>query len=66
MSTVQILYKQYKSLPETIQNQLKDLILNESIKKDSLRNQIIDGLIDVKKIRKGESKALTLSDIFDE
>lgn len=65
MSTVQILYKQYQSLPEAIKNELKELILNDSNKKTTLKEQIVAGLNDVKSIKNGTVKPLTLSDIFD-
>jgi len=66
MSTVQILYKQYQSLPEAIKNELKELILNDSNKKTTLKEQIVAGLNDVKSIKNGTVKPLTLSEIFDE
>lgn len=66
MSTVQILYKQYQSLPEAIKNELKEMILNDSNEKTSLKDQIVAGLNDVKKIKNGTLKPMTLSEIFDE
>ena len=66
MSTVQILYKQYQFSPEAIKNELKEMILNDWNEKTTLKEQIVAGLNDVKSIKKGTVKPLTLSEIFDE
>lgn len=65
MSTAQIIYEQYKILPKKVQKELKQLI-DEDTNRTPLLSQIEKGLQEVKLIRNGKSKALTLNDVFDE
>ena len=67
MSTAQIIYEQYKVLPKKVQNELKSLINSENEEENvRLIEQIAQGLREVKLIREGKLKALTLADVFDE
>ena len=67
MSTAQIIYEQYKVLPKKVQKELKSLIISEiEEEKVPLIEQIAQGLREVKLIREGKLKALTLADVFDE
>ena len=67
MSTAQIIYEQYKVLPKKVQNELKSLINSENEEENvPLIEQVAKGLREVKLIREGKLKALTLADVFDE
>jgi hypothetical protein len=66
MSTAQIIYEQYKVLPKKVRNELIELIIGEEEEKEPLIEQIAQGLREVKLIREGKLKALTLADVFDE
>ena len=66
MSTAQIIYEQYKVLPKKVQNELKSLINSENEEETvPLIEQVAQGLREVKLIREGKLKALTLADVFD-
>ena len=67
MSTAQIIYEQYKVLPKKVQNELIALI-NKNNDEENVRliDQVTQGLREVKLIREGKLKALTLADVFDE
>jgi hypothetical protein len=67
MSTAQIIYEQYKVLPKKVQNELKSLINSENDEENvRLIEQVTQGLREVKLIREGKLKTLTLADVFDE
>lgn len=67
MSTAQIIHEQYKVLPKKVQNELKSLINSENDEENvRLIEQVTQGLREVKLIREGKLKALTLADVFDE
>ena len=67
MSTAQIIYEQYKILPKKVQNELKSLINSENDEENvRLIEQVTQGLGEVKLIREGKLKTLTLADVFDE
>lgn len=67
MSTAQIIYEQYKVLPKKVQNELKSLINSENDEENvRLIEQVTQGLREVKLIRAGKLKTLTLADVFDE
>ncbi len=63
----QIIHEQYKVLPKKVQNELKSLINSENDEENvRLIEQITKGLREVKLIREGKLRALTLADVFDE
>jgi hypothetical protein len=67
MSSAQIIYEQYKVLPKKVQNELKSLINSENDEENvRLIEQVTQGLREVKLIREGKLKTLTLADVFDE
>ena len=67
MSTAHILFEQYKVLPSRIQRELKTLINQD--KDDEpipLREQIRQGLREVRLIKEGKLKAKSLSELLEE
>ena len=67
MSTAHVLFEQYKVLPSRIQRELKTLINQD--KDDEpipLREQIRQGLREVRLIKEGKLKAKSLSELLEE
>jgi hypothetical protein len=67
MSTAQILFEQYKVLPPRIQREMKTLIDQEAAgEKVPLREQIREGMREVRLVKEGKLKAQTLGDLLKE
>lgn len=67
MSTVHILFEQCKVLPSRIQRELKTLInRDEDDEPVPLREQIRQGLREVRLIKEGKLKAKSLSELLEE
>ena len=67
MSTAQILFEQYKVLPPRIQRELKTLINQEEEEEHvPLREQIRQGLKEVRLIKEGKLEAKSLGELLKE
>ena len=67
MSTAQILFEQYKVLPPHIKRELKTLINQEAEEeKVPLREQIRQGMKEIRLIKEGKLQAQTLSELLKE
>ena len=64
MTTAQIIYEQYKVLPKRVRQELKSLIISEEETETpfSLREDIEQGLNEVKLIRAGKLPRRTFAD----
>ena len=63
MSTVQILFKQYKVLPPRIQRELKSLI---DQKRADVKVSLREGTREVRLVKEGKLEAQTLGDLLKE
>ena len=67
MSTAQILFEQYKVLPPRIKRELKTLINQEAEEeKVPLREQIRQGMKEIRLIKEGKLQAQTLGELLKE
>ena len=67
MSTAQILFEQYKVLPPRIKRELKTLINQEAEEeKVPLREQIRQGMKEIRLVKEGKLQAQTLSELLKE
>ena len=67
MSTAHVLFEQYKVLPSRIQRELKTLINQDKDEEPiPLREQIRQGLWEVRLIKEGKLKAKSLSELLEE
>ena len=57
MNTVQILFEQYKVLPPRVRRELKELINQEEEERVPLREQIREGLKEIRLVREGKLQA---------
>jgi hypothetical protein len=66
MSTAQVLFEQYKVLPPRIRHELKELINEDEEEKVPLREQIRQGMKEIRLIKEGKLKAKTLGELLQE
>ena len=66
MSTAQILFEQYKVLPSRIQRELKTLINEEGEEHVPLREQIRQGMQEIRLIKEGKLQAKSADDFLTE
>lgn len=67
MNTVQILFEQYKVLPPRVRRELKELInQKEEEEKVPLREQIREGLKEVRLIQEGKLQAKSADEFLEE
>nr|WP_293844903.1 hypothetical protein [uncultured Arsenicibacter sp.] len=64
MTTAQILFEQYKVLPSRVKRELKEMIIQEEAEDVvPLKDQIKEGLKEIKLIKEGKLKAKS-ADVF--
>lgn len=67
MTTAQILFEQYKVLPSRVKRELKEMIIQEEAEDVvPLKDQIKEGLKEIKLIKQGKLKAKTLDQVLTE
>ncbi|OIN61101.1 hypothetical protein [Arsenicibacter rosenii] len=67
MTTAQILFEQYKVLPSRVKRELKEMIIQEEAEDIvPLKDQIKEGLKEIKLIKQGKLKARTLDQVLTE
>lgn len=67
MTTAQVLFEQYKVLPPRIRHELKELINDDDDdEKVPLREQIRQGMKEIRLIKDGKLKAKTLGELLQE
>lgn len=67
MTTAQVLFEQYKVLPPRIRHELKELINeDDEDEKVPLREQIRQGMKEIRLIKDGKLKAKTLGELLQE